>query len=353
MSGGGAERITLTLATALAKDGYLVDIVLVHKVGPYLDQLDQGVRIVELSAPRMMLAVPALARYLKEEKPQAVVSGLTSANVVLMASRLYPSTKTKRIIVVHNHISSATLAHKNLTHKIATLLARQVYKYADEIIAVSGGLADELSTFSKVPRDQVKVIYNPVVNAKLRQHANANQPKDWIEDKGPVIIAIGRLCPQKDFPTLMKSFALLRKRKAAQLLILGEGEERLKLEALVKELGIEADVYMPGFVENPYAYLVHADVFALSSRWEGLPTVLIEALACGCAVVATDCPHGPKEILENGAYGHLVEMGNVEAFAAALEDAIDNPVDKSHQRHRAADFSEEASVKAYANIMGL
>jgi glycosyltransferase involved in cell wall biosynthesis len=168
----------------------------------------------------------------------------------------------------------------------------------------------------------------------------------------PVILAVGRLTLQKDFPTLIRAFARLRARRSARLVILGEGELRDELEALVAELGLTADVALPGFVDNPFSWMRGSALFVLSSAWEGFGNVLVEAMACGTPVVSTDCPSGPAEILENGKWGRLAAVGDAEALARAIAEALDDP-NPPDVRARAAFFSVERSVDAYLAILGV
>lgn len=197
------------------------------------------------------------------------------------------------------------------------------------------------------------MIYNPVVTPSL-YIKNQGQPQHpFFQDKtAPVLLAIGRLTTQKDFGTLLKAFAEIRKHQEAKLLILGEGEDRAMLETLAKTLNITHDLSMPGFVDNPYPYIQKADVLVSSSAWEGLPTVLIEALALGTPVVATDCPGGSGEILEGGTYGALVEMKNPTALANAVINTLTSPSDPTTLKERGQVFSMEASARQYLELLG-
>ncbi len=197
----------------------------------------------------------------------------------------------------------------------------------------------------------VQVIYNPVVNEKLRHKAQKPLEHPWFaEHQPPVILAVGRLLPPKDFDTLIQAFAQLRKKRPLRLLILGEGKLRSALESLIDNLGIKADVSLPGYTDNPYGYMTKAGVFVLSSHFEGLPTVIIEALTCNCQVVATDCPYGPQEILANGEFGHLVPVGDVTALASAIELALDQPINIEKLKQRSENFTVLSSVDAYLKL---
>jgi glycosyltransferase involved in cell wall biosynthesis len=202
-------------------------------------------------------------------------------------------------------------------------LARYFYPWADYVVAVCEGVAKDLVETAAIPNERVRVIYNPIVTPDFEAKARSPLQHSWFgPGKPPVILSAGRLTAQKDFPTLIQAFALVRKGRPVRLLILGEGEERLALEGLVKRLDLDHYVSMPGFVANPYPYMARAGVFALTSRWEGLPGVLIEALYCGAPLVATDCPGGSREILANGQYGQLVPVGDIVALAQAMEAAL-------------------------------
>lgn len=204
-------------------------------------------------------------------------------------------------------------------------LVRSFYPWADTISAVSEGVADDLAQVVGIPRERIEVIHNPGVMPELRNKAQAPLDHPWFQpDQPPVVLAVGSLTVQKDFPTLIRSIAHVQETRPVRLLILGEGQDRPELEALVRQLGLEESVSLPGFVANPYAYMARASVFVLSSRWEGLPTVLMEALYCGAPVVATDCPSGPREILRDGQYGQLVPVGNVTTLAHAIETTLED-----------------------------
>jgi glycosyltransferase involved in cell wall biosynthesis len=203
-------------------------------------------------------------------------------------------------------------------------LVKRFYLWANGIVAVSEGVADDLAQVVGASRDRIQVIYNPIVTPELQVKAKDMLEHPWFEpSEPPVVLAIGRLTVQKDFSTLIQAFARVRQTHAARLLILGEGKTRPELEGLVKKFGLEEDVRLPGFVPNPYPHMARASLFVLCSRWEGLPTVLVEAMYCGAPIIATDCPSGPREILRDGQYGQLVPVGDVDSLAHAIEGGLD------------------------------
>ena len=223
---------------------------------------------------------------------------------------------------------------------------------ADTVVAVSTHVADDLTTVVGLNHPSVIALYNPVVDDALR--ASAQQPLEhsWFApDAVPVILGVGRLTEQKDFSTLLRAFACVRAKREARLVILGEGRLREDLEDLASKLGIQADVDMPGFVANPLQYMARASVFVLSSEYEGLPGVLIQALACGCPVVSTNCPGGSAEILANGKYGALVDVGDADSMAQAVLAELDNPTASEILLRRAEDFSVERAADNYLAVL--
>jgi glycosyltransferase involved in cell wall biosynthesis len=233
------------------------------------------------------------------------------------------------------------------------MLARWLYPQAHRVVAVSHGVATDILHLYQLPTAKVAVIYNPVVTPELIARSWEAVEHPWLAaGEPPIILGVGRLTAQKDFATLIRAFARVRQHDEARLIILGEGEHRPILEQLIGELGLQAWVALPGFVENPYAWMRRAAVFVLSSRWEGLPTVLIEAMACGTPVVATDCPSGPREILEGGKWGKLVPVGDAVGLAEAICQTLKegSPSDLSI---RASDFSLERAVESYLQVLGL
>jgi glycosyltransferase involved in cell wall biosynthesis len=231
------------------------------------------------------------------------------------------------------------------------MLEHYFYPWADAIVAVSKGVADDLAGAARLPRDRIKVIYNPVVTEVLFRKAEEPLEHPWfLPGCPPVILGVGRLTAAKDFPTLTRAFARVRESQSARLLILGEGKERDSLEKLVRELGLERDVSMPGFVDNPYAYMRRSSLFVLSSAWEGLPTVLIEAMACGCQVISTNCPSGPEEILDGGKYGELVRVGDAEAMSSAMLRALSN-IPKRVTLKWVDQFRSETVICQYLNCI--
>jgi len=322
-AGGGAERVIVNLAHGLAERGLRVDLVVARAEGPYRSLVPAGVRLIDLRSRRSLTSLPGLARYLRQEKPHALLAAMGVSNLVALGARTLSRFRGRVVISVHINLSVHYRNAAGLTDRLYPLLFRWLYPKADAVVAVSEEVALDLRQAFRLPPDRVRMIYNPVVSPALFLSAAEPVEHPWFAaGQPPVVLSVGRLCPQKDFSTLLQAFALVQARFPARLLILGEGPDRAVLEAAVTEMGLTDSVSLPGFAPNPYAYMARAAAYVLSSRWEGLPTVLIEALACGARIVSTDCPSGPREILHDGLYGMLVPVGDPAALAVALEASL-------------------------------
>jgi glycosyltransferase involved in cell wall biosynthesis len=387
---GGVQKTTLTLARALAEAGNQVDLLVLRAGGALRDQIAPAVRRVELPPAAcwrgrlyalaadpaafvqllrpVLIAkkvsatlpyLPALVRYLRAERPDALISATPHLNLEAVWARRLAGTATRVLISERSAPSQKLPKSKNWRHRHLPALMRRTYPQADVVVAVSAALADDLAAVTGLPRSLIRTIYNPIVGPELFARAAEAVGHPWLQPgQPPVILGVGRLTDQKDFPTLLRAFARVRAKRAARLLILGgaKNEEKFQdrqaaLLALAAELGIAGDVELPGFADNPIAYMARARVFVLSSRFEGLPGALIQALACACQVVSTDCPTGPAEILEQGRYGLLVPMGDDTAMAAAIEQALDAPLPTELLRRRAGEFSEERAVSSYLEAL--
>ncbi|SDI00482.1 glycosyltransferase [Desulfosporosinus hippei] len=331
LAGGGAEKITVNLANCFAAQGLKVDLVVSDLKGPLLKDISDKIRIIDLRSSRVIFSLIPLVIYLARNKPRAILSSLNYANVIVIISSLLANflakAKTRVYVAEHSTLSQTLLHPPNFRTKFLPLLMKHTYKLADGIITVSKGVAADLAKIIGIPPSKIFVIYNPVFNKNVIFKKMETPDHPWFKPGSPpVILGVGRLHPAKDFSCLIKAFKALREELDVKLVILGEGEERSKLELLINDLGLQDEIDLPGFVRNPYEYMDHSSVFVLSSQWEGLPTVLIEALACGLPIVSTDCPSGPREILEDGKYGLLVRVGDELSLTKALSDILTNKV---------------------------
>jgi glycosyltransferase involved in cell wall biosynthesis len=348
---GGAERSMLKLVKGLLDQGYAVDLVLSRAFGPLLDEVPRTAHLVDLKAQRVLSSLPALIRYLRREQPIVMLS-VMHANLIAIWARTLAGVPTKIVVSERNTLSSEVQHYSSdIRYKLIPTLTQFFYPWADAIVAVSKGVADDLIKNSHVPKKRIHVIYNPVVTPELRQKALMTVTDPWYQPgEPPVILSVGRLEQQKDFPTLIRAFANVSACRSARLMILGDGQERSNLEALIDQLGLQQEVRLPGYILNPYPYMSNAALFVLTSRWEGLPGVLIEAMYCGSPLIATDCPSGPREILANGQYGRLIPVGNEKALATAMCDALDGliprPPPESWKR-----FEQEKIVDEYIQVL--
>ena len=313
----------VNLTIGFSELGIPVDLVLAKATGPYLSLVPDCVRVVDLKASRTLSAIPGLVRYLRTERPAALLSALDHANIAALIAIKLANAGVRLAVSVRNTLSVEAQGSGFFNARVLPVLVRMFFPWADEIITVSGGVADDLATSTGIPRERMRVIYNPVVSGELLSQAREAVDHPWFAPgEPPVVLAVGRLTPQKDYPTLIRAFARVVQNMPCRLVILGEGDERSNLEALAKELGIIDKVSLAGFQENPFAYMARAGVFVLASRFEGLPGVLIQAMASGAPVVATDCPSGPREILEGGKWGSLVAVGDVDRLAVEIEAVL-------------------------------
>ena len=372
LRGGGAQHRTLTLVNGFAERGHTVDLVVVSADESTGVALHPGVRVVALEQGwrhafeglnrhinmRGLFtasAIPALARYLCDERPDVLLSGASHVNLVAIFARRFSKTNVPLVLRASNYPSGNIRCWPPFQQAIRRLLRYTlgvVYPWADHIIAVSKGVAREVQRLTGLSDDRVTTIYNPVVGPYIARLAVEPVDHAWAADVHvPFILAVGRLTPQKDYPTLIRAFARVRAVCVAHLVILGEGRQRGKLEKLVHKLGLDADVALPGHADNPFAWMSKAAVFVLSSAWEGLPGVVIEALACGCPVVSTDCPSGPREILEDGTFGPLVPVHDDRALAAGILKVLAVPPDRAKLLGRSEFFRIDAGVDAYLRVL--
>jgi glycosyltransferase involved in cell wall biosynthesis len=348
LTGGGAERSFVLLANGFAARGYGVDLVLVRKHGPWAASVDPEVRIVDLGARRTASAIWPLIRYLRHNRPSVILSALDQANVVATLARWAARSRARLVVSIRLPIGKAAKANRRLNHRATRLLARFIYPRADRIIAISDGVRADLIESLGIPPEKVVTIYNPIVDDIFWEKAKRPPLLAVPHDDVPLILAAGRLRPVKGFDTLIQAVGLVRRSQRVRLMILGEGPERGRLEALAAELGIGEDVLLPGFDPNPLPYMARASVFVSSSVWEGFGNSIVEAMALGVPTVCT-ATDGPLEILENGRWGRLVPVGDHGALVRAIEEAI--AVRGPDPRERGSHFTVDRSVDAYLDAM--
>jgi glycosyltransferase involved in cell wall biosynthesis len=350
--GRGVERVNVTLAQALAARGIDVDLVVASGNGPYFGELNGTARLVDLGVGRTLASLTPLARYLRLERPPVMLSAPDSGSIVALLARRLARVDTRMVTVTHAVLSRSLIRKPGLYRRAFPHLLRRLYATADALVAVSDWVADDLARLARVRRSRVQVIPNPVVHDGLLAQRREGAGHPWLQTRSaPVILSVGRLNGEKNYGDLLRAFARLRRERRARLIILGEGAERAGLEHLAADLGVAEDVSFPGFVSNPYGYMARANLLALSSSYEALPTVVIEALACGCPVVATDCPGGMREILDGGRWGQLVPMGDHEAMKDAMLRTLDDPPSPERLKRRAREFHLDRIVDRYLRVL--
>ncbi len=358
----GVDRAAKHLIPALARRGYAVDLLKVRRHGPNLDperdEVPPGVRIVDLGSGTTYGCLPALVRYLRRERPAALLADKDRVNrTALLAralARIGARVPTRLVLSSGTTISIDLATRGPLERWIQRNSMGRLYPFADLVIVTSAGVADDMSAYTGLPRGLIRVVPSPVVPAALFEGGLPRPDHPWFGDpERPLILSVGELCGRKGFDNLLRAFAQVRASRPCRLMILGRGRSRDELLALATELGVAEDFALPGFVAQPYAWMAHADLFAFTSRWEGLGFVLIEALAVGTPVVATDCPSGPREVLQDGRYGPLVPVDNPQALAVALAATLDAPMTRETLRLAAAPYEIEASTDAYLDAFRL
>ena len=365
LTGGGATRRVFSLAKGFGERGHEVDLVVVDPRGPLLEEVKKAplnlvpLRGVVFSLPlkrrlKISLAVPSLAAYLRERRPEVFLSAANHAHLTAVKAWLRAGRPSALILRLSNHLSGSLKWDKGPRRALAVLKRRAIGKFyplADFWVAVSRYVLEDALGLMDYPRARTRVIYNPIPVEEIRARAKDTPPHPWLQDKRfPVVLGAGRLSPQKDFSTLIRAFFRVIQKKEARLIILGKGKEKKSLLSLVRKLGLTGRVSLPGFFENPWSFMARADVFVLSSRYEGLPGVLLEALALGCPVVSTDCLGGCAEILEGGKYGPLVPIGDEEALSRAILKVLEAPPPSAILRKRAEEFGVEQAVSAYLEV---
>jgi glycosyltransferase involved in cell wall biosynthesis len=349
---GGAERVSVTLANGIAARGHRVTLLTVKDSGPFRANVREHVEVVALGGTGVIEAFPALVRWLKLEKPDAMLSMMAHTNLISIVARSV--SKVKLRLIISERVS---LAHAlpDMKGRITRVLSSFLYKRADHITVVTKAMIAEIVKHTGVAEARVSAIYNPVIDDDFLRQSNeeTSELHPWFElSDRRVILAVGRLDVQKGFDTLLAAFSILASSDdSAYLIILGEGKHRAQLEALRKKLGLIQRVAFPGFATNPYPSMKRASLFVLSSMSEGLPGVLVQAMACGTQVVSTDCPTGPREILEDGKWGALVPVGDEVALAHAMKNALVSTDAPPNVESRAAFFNETNSVDRYLAIL--
>lgn len=353
LRGGGAERVNIDLAYEFACAGHEVEFVLRQAKGELLEEARDSFSVVDLAAPRVRALPLPLVRYLRFRRPDALLAAMWPLTVIApLAARL--SGHRCPVVVSEHGILSAQYRDWGEVHRVALRTSMAIgYRLADRCVGVSVGVANDISTLSCIRRGDFDVIHNPVpLRPEPSDEAVAAAEALWSAPRGARIVTVGRMKAVKNHPLLVRAFAHLNK-PDAQLLFVGDGEGRAPLLSLARELGVADRVILAGFHRDPTPFYRTADLFVLSSDYEGFGNVIVEALACGTPVVSTDCPSGPSEILEGGRYGRLVPVGDATAMTQAISEALAVSVDRDVLMQRAANFLPEIAAHKYLDLLDM
>lgn len=350
---GGLTRILLIIGEALASRDYHVDLVMLDLPASKLslERIPKNIHITKLKAKRTVTALFPLRKYLLTDTPDILLSGGPTSNCIAISASLFNKCNTKIIATEHSLPSVDIFDSGKTIDKALPFLMKYLYPKADHIVAVSEAVANDLSNFTKINKSNIKVIYNPIVGPSLLQKGNAPIQHKWLDNSQyKVILFVGRLERVKNIPLLMNGFKLAtNQRKNIKLLIVGDGGEQENLIKLTNSLNLQDHVDFLGYCENPYPYMKKADILALTSLWEGLPTVLIESMAFGTNVIATNNLAGAGEILLNENIGHYPK-DDPQSLANAIIEGLQTPANKEILINRANDFSIENSIKQYIEL---
>ena len=351
LEGGGAERMMVNLVNSFERKGFNANLLLARKTGPYVKLVNKNVKIFDLKISFLNpLFLYHLFRFFKKEKPDIVLSAMTLPNVAVLLVKRLAMSSSKVYISERVAMGVQSKNSSSLKETLKPIVARLTYNWADHIIAISNGVSRNLIDTIGISEKKITTIYNPVVTSQLfKTYPKPSHP--FFNMNHRIILGAGRLVPQKDFKTLIHAFSMLVKQSDIRLIILGDGPQKKELAQLIEQLGLSEKISLPGYVEDLFAYMNHASLFVLSSRWEGFGNVLVEAMAMGCPVVSTNCPSGPAEILSDGKYGELVDIENPEALAKAISNALVKDKNEASLKERANAFSSDVISSLYLEIM--
>lgn len=351
LRGGGAERVNLDLAYEFLKSGYVVEFILMQAKGELLEEARASFTVVDLSTPRIRDLPLALARYLRRRRPSVLIAAMWPLTVVAPVAARLSGHRCKVLVSEHNTLSIQYRDWGWMHRKFMQASMALSYRLADYRVGVSEGVVEDIAQLSGVSRSAFSVIHNPVP-PRLEPNIDVLNKTDalWGAPSGARIVTVGSMKAQKNHSLLLHAFAQMN-RPDARLMFVGDGKGRAELLDLAEELGIANRVILAGFHSDPTPFYKTADVFVLSSNYEGFGNVIVEAMACGTPVVSTNCPSGPSEILEGGKYGRLVPVGDIEAMADAITATLDDPAPKALLETRAANFLPAKAAAAYLELM--
>lgn len=349
LHGGGAERMRVQLATAWLELGIEVEFVLLRKEGALLASVPPQATVVELGVSQFRDAIRPLVGYLRSRRPTVLLAALWPLTVIaVLAGRL--ARVESRVVVSEHAILSLAYASRGAAHRLLLRSSLAVgYRFADARIGVSRGTVADVSQLAGMSKALFQVVHNPAAGGTNGTPPAAAEVLAHIQ--GPLILSVGTLKAVKNHALLIDAFAKVNPALEATLCILGEGSTRGALEQQIRTLGLRGRVLLPGFFADTRPFYARANAFVLSSNHEGFGNVLVEALEYGLPIVSTDCPAGPREILDDGKYGQLVPVGNADALCRAIVDALRSAPDRERLKARAREFLVETVARRYVHIM--
>ena len=351
-SSGGVNKVISNLANEFSNRGIQVDVVsLSSKFVESKKLYNNKVKLITLNGYRATSFIQLTYFFFKNKQYDNIISSVEFVNVHTIISSKLSSIKAKVMLISHTNLSEEKRHINTLLLKSVYKLARFLYPMSDYICAVSSGVADSIEKELGVRRVKIKVIYNPIVK-KSRINSIPKIPHEWYKDKVPVLVGCGRLTKQKNFRQLLDVFSSIVKTHKIRLIILGDGEKKDNLSIQIKNLNLQNSVLMLGNVKNPLDYFFYSKVFIMTSLWEGFGNVIVEALSVGCPVIATDCPSGPIEILENGRYGELVKLNdNIDLYNKIIDNLDTKIQSRKYLQERANDFRIDIIANQYLELL--
>lgn len=334
---GGADRVTITLLKSLDRRLFTPTLVLVRKQGALVNEIPMDVPVIDLAARRLATSAPALARAIRAVDPDIIFSTSSGANTIAVVARVLARSRARLVLSERNAVVRETFSRARTLRDL--LVKRIAYRHADAIASVSDGVTEDLVRRLGLPPERVHTVWNPLIDDSVLARANEPVEHPWFAGPEPVLVACGRLVEQKDYPTMLRAFRIVRDRHPAKLVVLGDGPLRPELEGMVVTLGLAEHVAFIGFHANPFKYMARGAVFVQSSRAEGLPGTLVQSMAVGTPVVATDCDFGPREVVSSGTDGWLVPVGDADRLALHIGELLSD-------RTRRDEFSARARAVA-------
>lgn len=351
---GGVERMVANLLQEFVRQGHAVDLLLIKARGSHLAHLPPEVNRIKLGPDHAWLCIPALIRYLRKHKPPSLLAAKHRAISVAVIARALAGVDTRILGRLGTNLSRSLKGKSRLRKWLWYSTMRAIYPRVDKIAPVSHGVAGDVHAITGIDTGKMEVIRNPVITPELATLATEPLDHPWLQPgQPPVILGVGRFTAQKDFLTLIRAFAEVRRQRECRLILLGHGALQGQYETLARELGVAQDIGFPGFAKNPYAYMSRARLFVLSSAWEGSPNALSEALALGIPAVATDCESGPREILADGRYGPLVPVGDHAALAQTMLQTLNHPLPSEVLKEAMTEYTARASAQRYLSALGI